>query len=39
MSMNQAAYEIQGGIAILKFDNPPVNSLGFEMRRSIVEGI
>ncbi|HEX3913104.1 MAG TPA: 3-hydroxyacyl-CoA dehydrogenase NAD-binding domain-containing protein [Steroidobacteraceae bacterium] len=37
--MNKAAFDIQGGIAILKFDNPPVNSLGLEMRRSIVEGI
>lgn len=39
MSMNKAAFELQRGIAILKFDNPPVNSLGLEMRRSIVEGI
>ncbi len=39
MSTNQAGLEINGGIAVLKFDNPPVNSLGLEMRQAIVEGI
>ncbi|HTD72934.1 MAG TPA: 3-hydroxyacyl-CoA dehydrogenase NAD-binding domain-containing protein [Steroidobacteraceae bacterium] len=39
MSTNQAGLEINGGIAVLKFDNPPVNSLGLEMRRAIVDGI
>jgi 3-hydroxyacyl-CoA dehydrogenase len=39
MSTNQAGLEINGGIAVIKFDNPPVNSLGLEMRRAIVEGI
>jgi 3-hydroxyacyl-CoA dehydrogenase len=39
MSTNQAGLEINGGIAIIKFDNPPVNSLGLEMRQAIVDGI
>jgi 3-hydroxyacyl-CoA dehydrogenase len=39
MSTNQAGFEINGGIAVIKFDNPPVNSLGLEMRQAIVEGI
>jgi 3-hydroxyacyl-CoA dehydrogenase len=39
MSMNKAGLEIDAGIAVLKFDNPPVNSLGLELRQSIVEAI
>jgi 3-hydroxyacyl-CoA dehydrogenase len=39
MSMNKAGLEVKGGIAILKFDNPPVNSLGLELRQAIVDGI
>src|SRR5258708_16196305 len=39
MSKNKAGMEIKDGIAILKFDNPPVDSLGLELRQAIVEGI
>ncbi len=39
MSMNKAGSENRDGIAVLKFDNPPVNSLGLELRQAIVEGI
>jgi 3-hydroxyacyl-CoA dehydrogenase len=39
MSTNKAGFEIKDGIAVLKFDNPPVNSLGLELRQAIVEGI
>jgi 3-hydroxyacyl-CoA dehydrogenase len=39
MSTNKAGLEVKGGIAILKFDNPPVNSLGLELRQAIVDGI
>jgi 3-hydroxyacyl-CoA dehydrogenase len=39
MSTNCAGLEIKDGIAVLKFDNPPVNSLGLELRRAIVEGV
>jgi 3-hydroxyacyl-CoA dehydrogenase len=39
MSTSKAGLEIKDGIAVLKFDNPPVNSLGLELRQAIVEGI
>jgi 3-hydroxyacyl-CoA dehydrogenase len=39
MSTSKAGLEINDGIAVLKFDNPPVNSLGLELRQAIVEGI
>src|ERR1700753_521979 len=39
MSMTKAGLEIDSGIAVVKFDNPPVNSLGLELRQSIVEAI
>jgi 3-hydroxyacyl-CoA dehydrogenase len=39
MSMNKAGLEVKAGIAVLKFDHPPVNSLGLELRQAIVEGI
>jgi 3-hydroxyacyl-CoA dehydrogenase len=39
MSTNQAGLEINGNIAVIKFANPPVNSLGLEMRQAIVEDI
>jgi 3-hydroxyacyl-CoA dehydrogenase len=39
MTTSKAGYEILGGIAVIKFDNPPVNSLGLEMRQAIVAGI
>ena len=39
MSTNKAGFEVKDGIAVLQFDNPPVNSLGLELRQAIVEGI
>ena len=39
MTMSKAGYEIFGAIAVIKFDNPPVNSLGFEMRQALLAGI
>jgi 3-hydroxyacyl-CoA dehydrogenase len=39
MSASKAGLEIKGGVAVLKFDNPPVNSLGLELRQGIVNGI
>jgi 3-hydroxyacyl-CoA dehydrogenase len=39
MSTNKAGFEVKSGIAILKFDNPPVNSLGHDLRQAIVEGV
>ncbi|MGO9934416.1 MAG: 3-hydroxyacyl-CoA dehydrogenase NAD-binding domain-containing protein [Steroidobacteraceae bacterium] len=39
MSTSKAGLEVNGGIAVLKFDNPPVNSLGLELRQSIAGAI
>ena len=39
MTMSKAGYEINGGIAVIKFDNPPVNSLGLEMRQALVANL
>src|SRR6201995_5464547 len=39
MSTNKAGLDIDAGIAVLKFNNPPVNSLGLELRQSIVEAV
>lgn len=33
------AYELQGDIAILKAQNPPVNALGLAVRQGLVDGI
>lgn len=32
-------FELRGEVAVLTLENPPVNSLGFELRRSIVEAL
>jgi len=37
--MNKAGYEVQDGIAVLTLDNPPVNSLGFELRQDILAAV
>src|SRR5262245_5549973 len=37
--MSGATYELHGQVAVITMDNPPVNGLGFELRREIVEGI
>ena len=34
--MSKLQYEIRDGVALLRLDNPPVNSLGLEMRTGIV---
>jgi 3-hydroxyacyl-CoA dehydrogenase len=39
MSMSKAGFEVQGGIAVITFDNAPVNSLGLELRQALVAGI
>ncbi len=39
MSTSKAGLEIKNGIAVVRFDNPPVNSLGLELRQSIAEAI
>ncbi len=39
MSTSKAGLEVKNGIAVIKFDNPPVNSLGLELRQVIAEAI
>ena len=37
--MSNLGFEVSGAVAVLRLDNPPVNSLGQELRRSIVESL
>jgi 3-hydroxyacyl-CoA dehydrogenase len=37
--MNKLSFEALDGIAVLKLDNPPVNSLGHELRQALLEGL
>jgi 3-hydroxyacyl-CoA dehydrogenase len=37
--MTQAGYAVRDGIAVLTLENPPVNSLGLELRQSIIAGL
>jgi len=37
--MSGAVYEIRGQVAVITLDNPPVNGLGFELRRGVVESL
>jgi 3-hydroxyacyl-CoA dehydrogenase len=39
MSMNKLSFEILDGIAVLTLDNPPVNSLGLELRQALMAGV
>ena len=39
MSSNKLSFEIRDGIAVLGLDNPPVNSLGWELREALVTGL
>ncbi|MGH8295709.1 MAG: 3-hydroxyacyl-CoA dehydrogenase NAD-binding domain-containing protein [Steroidobacteraceae bacterium] len=37
--MGRVHFEVSGAAALLRLDNPPVNSLGHELRRAIVEAL
>jgi 3-hydroxyacyl-CoA dehydrogenase len=37
--MIAAVYELHGQTAVITMNNPPVNGLGFDLRREIVEGL
>ena len=37
--MSEARYEQRGDVAVITMDNPPVNGLGYELRRGILEGL
>ncbi|MDQ2926778.1 MAG: 3-hydroxyacyl-CoA dehydrogenase NAD-binding domain-containing protein [Pseudomonadota bacterium] len=34
-----ATYEVRGDVAVISMNNPPVNGLGYETRRGIVDGL
>ena len=37
--MSNVHFELNGAVAVLRLDNPPVNSLGHELRRAIVHAL
>jgi len=37
--MSKAIYEVHQSVAVIRLDNPPVNGLGYDLRKGIVEGI
>jgi 3-hydroxyacyl-CoA dehydrogenase len=37
--MSKVSFEVQDRIAVLRIDNPPVNSLGHELREALVAGL
>lgn len=37
--MSNAHYEVNGEVAVIRLDNPPVNGLGIALRQGIVDGI
>jgi 3-hydroxyacyl-CoA dehydrogenase len=37
--MSAAVYELNGPTAVITMSNPPVNGLGFDLRREIVDGL
>jgi 3-hydroxyacyl-CoA dehydrogenase len=37
--MSSVHFEVSGAVAVLRLENPPVNSLGHELRRSIVAAL
>src|SRR5690554_253408 len=37
--MSSTQYELHGRVAVISMHNPPVNGLGYELRRGIVDGV
>src|SRR5438046_9605103 len=37
--MSTTTYEARGAVAVITMNSPPVNGLGFDLRRDIVEGL
>ncbi|MGH8217775.1 MAG: 3-hydroxyacyl-CoA dehydrogenase NAD-binding domain-containing protein, partial [Steroidobacteraceae bacterium] len=37
--MSSVHIEVRGAVAVLRLDNPPVNSFGYELRRSLVDAL
>jgi len=39
MKSDMLSYQVHGDIAVITIDSPPVNALGIDVRKSIVEGV
>lgn len=37
--MSNTSYDVNGSVAVISMNNPPVNGLGFDLRRGIVDGL
>jgi len=37
--MSKLSFEVQDGVAVLTLEDPPVNSLGFELRQAVLEAL
>lgn len=37
--MDKINYTVQGGVAVIQFNNPPLNTLGYDLRSQIVSGL
>ncbi|MBL8489215.1 MAG: enoyl-CoA hydratase/isomerase family protein [Rhodocyclaceae bacterium] len=37
--MSATQYQVHGNVAVITLDNPPVNGLGYDLRRGIVAGV
>jgi 3-hydroxyacyl-CoA dehydrogenase len=37
--VSTTTYELRGAVAVITMNNPPVNGLGFDLRRDLVEGL
>jgi 3-hydroxyacyl-CoA dehydrogenase len=38
-STMSASYAVQGSVAVITLDNPPVNGLGFDIRRGVADAL
>ncbi len=37
--MNKTTFEVRGDVAVIRLENPPVNSLGLELRQALVDSV
>src|ERR1700722_10158136 len=37
--MNKITFEVRGDVALLRLENPPVNSLGLDLRQALVDSV
>jgi 3-hydroxyacyl-CoA dehydrogenase len=38
-TMSSTEYQTRNGVAVIRIDNPPVNGLGYDVRRGLLDGI